>query len=58
MERILSWEAEPLSARQEFPRIVWNQKVHYHFYKNPRLSLFWARSIHSMLPIPLSEDPS
>ena len=34
MEQEPSWEANPFSASQEIPRIVWNLKVHYHFCRS------------------------
>ena len=46
MEKSPSGEADWFSASQEIPRILWNLKVHYHFY----LPLFWARSTKSMPP--------
>ena len=33
MEQSPSWEAKWFSARQEIPRILGNQKVHYHIHK-------------------------
>jgi len=33
MEQSPSWEANWFSASQEFPRILWNTKVHYHIHK-------------------------
>jgi len=30
-----SWEANRFSGSQEIPRILWNQKFHYHSHKSP-----------------------
>jgi hypothetical protein len=35
MEQSPSWEADSLSASQEIPRAVWNQKVYYRVNKSP-----------------------
>jgi len=35
MEQSPSWEADWFSASQEFPRILWNLKVHYRFHTWP-----------------------
>jgi len=35
MKKSPSWPASRLSASQEIPRILWNPRVHYPFYKNP-----------------------
>jgi len=35
MEHIPFREAKSFSANQEFPRILWNPKVHYRIHKRP-----------------------
>ena len=35
MEQSPAWEAKRFSASQEIPRILWNPKVHYLFYRSP-----------------------
>jgi hypothetical protein len=37
MEQSTSSEADSHSASQEILRLLWKQKVHYHFHKTPPL---------------------
>ena len=59
MEQSPSWEANQLSASPVIPHILRNPKGHTAFTSARHLSLFWARSIQSINPPPISlpEDP-
>jgi hypothetical protein len=35
MQQSPSWEANRFSANREFPRILWNPKLHYRIYNRP-----------------------
>jgi hypothetical protein len=49
-----SWKSASCAATQEFPNILWNQKVYYRIHNIPSLVKSWARSIQSVPPHPLS----
>jgi hypothetical protein len=48
------WEANSRSVKQEFHRLSWNPKVHYHVYKSSSLPLYKARWIKSTYLHPIS----
>jgi len=54
MEQSPSWKVNKFSASQEIHRILWNRRFITTFTRSFHLSLFWARSIQSMLPHPTS----
>ena len=58
MEQNPSWKGNRFSGSQEIARILWNPKVHYHFYKGrpPVPILSPINALHA--PIPVPEDPS
>jgi len=56
MEKNPSWEANRLTGSQ-IPHILWNLNVHDPFPRASHRSLFWARAIHSMTPIPFPKYP-
>ena len=43
---------------EKFPRTLWNPNVHHRIHQFPPPVRVWAKSIQSMLTIPLPEDPS
>jgi hypothetical protein len=53
-----SSEANPFSASQEIPRILWNPKFHYSIYKGPPPVPALIRINQFHAPNPLPEDPS
>jgi len=57
MEYSPSWEALSFPASQEIPCILGNLEDHYHIHKIPSNVLVQGRSIQSMTPIQLLEDP-
>ena len=59
MEQSPSWEANWLSASQEFSRILWSPKVHYRIHKCPPPVPILSQLDPVHPPhIPLPEDPS
>jgi len=49
MEQSPSWKANQFSASQEIHCILWNRRFITAFTRSFHLSLFWVRSIQSML---------
>jgi len=58
MEQISSWEDNQYSASQEIPRILWNLKIYYRFYKCPTPATTLNQINPVPAPIPIPEDPS
>jgi hypothetical protein len=54
MKQSPSWEANQLAASKEIPGILRNPKFNTIFTIASHLSLFWASSIQSMTPQPIS----
>ena len=51
-----AWGANSSSFKQEIPCIIWNQEVYSSIHQPLNLSLFWARSMKFMPPMPLFEN--
>jgi hypothetical protein len=55
MEQSPFWEANRFSASQENPRVLWNPKVCYRFYKRPTSAPILSQINSVLVPLPLPE---